>query len=482
MELSAEPSCDSFNLEAEVMAMLDEEVPDLGEVDISQDFKLDDAETGDVDKVPESREVNVTAQESREANATAPESREASQTAPPSVPPPPPPFVEPVPPPPPPFVEEGEEDFSEEYLFGPDEPGQAGTEREAAAKPSQQEAQEPATDTAATDSASFERELRREMEEGAFDPKTSRYMRDEKGDLLYKWKADYAPRGGGGRAQCKDQDCLERHEQGGIRAIEKGCLRIGRRVLVDSHGGEGEGHIQIMWHHARCMFNTFLRAKKSTRVIETEFDIENFEDLTLEDRDSIRRLIDGNEAAALRNVRFRSFENQIPTRTPDKRNISSGGAGGPGDTSSSKRRKKDEEQVVKKGDRVWAHFRCLPKEGAAVPPGGVALSVKSEKPELAMVREDIDGGTVAVQFESTEHEKVRLELYVSKRGRKIKGWLRYPRLFEGKKQRVPADWIKWKRPVPILCACVKQEWGHGVACGDITCGRRASISVFGVAG
>jgi hypothetical protein len=250
---------------------------------------------------------------------------------------------------------------------------------------------------------------------------------------------------------------------------------------MDNHGGEGAGHIQIMWYHARCIFNTFLRAKKSTRVIETEFDIEGFEDLTLEDRDVLRRLIDGNEAQALRNVRFRSFENQLPTRTPDKRNIS--GAGGPGDAagSSSKRRKKDEDKVVKKGDRVWTHFRCLPKEGA-VPLGGVALSVKSEKPELAMVREDIDGGTVVVQFESQDHEKDRLELFTSKRGRKIKGWLRYPRLFEGKKQRVPKEWIKWNRSPPILCACVKQEWGHGVPCGDISCGRRAAIAVFGVAG
>mmetsp|Transcript_68050 Transcript_68050/g.107944 ORF Transcript_68050/g.107944 Transcript_68050/m.107944 type:complete len:466 (+) Transcript_68050:30-1427(+) len=447
VELSAEASQDSFNLEEEVMAMLDEDFPDLGEVELSDEMKAFDPEASGLDKVQADTEVE-----------------EAPQ--------PPEPCKEP-PPPPPPFAED-EEDFSEEYLFGSPSRQPSTTDPEVAGNPNEPEAKEGTTDT-----GSFEREVRREMEEGAFDARTSRYLRDGKGDLLYKWKADYAPTG---RAQCKDADCLERHEQGGAKTCEKGCLRIGRRVLMDDNGPDG-GHIQIMYYHARCIFNTFLRAKKSTRVIETEFDIEGFEDLTLEDRDMLRRIIDGNEAQALRNARFRTFDNQLPTRTPDKRGVS--GVGGPGDEAgSSTKRRKTTPREIKKGYRVWTHFRCLPKEGAdgAAAPPGVAVTVKSKNPELAMVREEVDSGTVVVQFESQEHEKERLTLFQGRRGRKIRGWLRYPRVFEGKKQRVPLDWIKWNRDPPRLCSCNVQVWGHECGQGDLTCGRNSSITVWGVAG
>ena len=39
-------------------------------------------------------------------------------------------------------------------------------------------------------------------------------------------QVDYAARGGGGRAQCRDTDCLERHNQGGVRTIEKGRKKL----------------------------------------------------------------------------------------------------------------------------------------------------------------------------------------------------------------------------------------------------------------
>merc|ERR1719171_1376053 len=97
-------------------------------------------------------------------------------------------------------------------------------------------------------------EAMREEAEGPYDHKTSRFTRDAEGNLLHKWKVDYAARGGGGRAQCRDSDCLERHDQGGVRTIEKGCLRIGRRVLMEQDQDGNGGTMHIMWHHARCIF------------------------------------------------------------------------------------------------------------------------------------------------------------------------------------------------------------------------------------
>eukprot|EP00971_Amphidinium_carterae_P228793 4538709-Amphidinium_carterae.1 len=37
---------------------------------------------------------------------------------------------------------------------------------------------------------------------------------------------------------CQDLQCLERIQQMGVKTIEKGCLRIGRRVLMPGKEGE----------------------------------------------------------------------------------------------------------------------------------------------------------------------------------------------------------------------------------------------------
>jgi len=301
---------------------------------------------------------------------------------------------------------------------------------------------------------------------------------DESGNLLHKWKADYAPRGGGGRAQCRDKDCLERFDQGGVTTIEKGCLRIGRRVLMEQDRDGGTANISFMWHHARCIFNTFLRARKLTRVLESEFDIEGFSSLQHEDQETIRKLIAGIEKPS--NARFNTGENQ-PAQTPAKRaNDSAPHLTMP---SAEKKRKMDPNYAeVTTGQRVWTFFRCLPKDvpgAAALPPGAAGVAVKSEKPELAMIREEPTAGNIIIQFESDEHEKERIELYQSKRHKRIRGWLRFPRLFEGRKQRVPMSWLQLKRNPPALCGCKIQAWGHECPCG-IACGRGRTVQVWGV--
>jgi len=364
-------------------------------------------------------------------------------------------------------------DYSETELFGPDgdTPEKGATGGDQAANASCADTMpEAAGDSGMDDAAAMDMEARRESDEGAYDAKTSRYMRDEKGHLLKKWRVDYAARGGGGRAQCRDTDCLERHNQGGVRTIEKGCLRIARRVLMEQDRDGSGGSVTHMWHHARCIFNVFLRARKATRNIESEFDIDGFEQLTHEDQEMLRRVVDGNEN--LRNVRFRTFDGAVPTVTPEKRGADVAGLNS--DFTGGKKRKT--ELDITAGNRVWSHFRCIPRDVPGMPPGAAGVAVKSPKAELAMVREELTAGSVIVQFESQEHEKERIELYKNKK--RGKAYYRYPRLFEGKKQRIPVTWVA-KRDPPKLCGCKVQVWSHACDCG-ISCGRGSSVKVFGV--
>lgn len=295
----------------------------------------------------------------------------------------------------------------------------------------------------------------------------SRYMRDENDRMLHKWKVEYASRGGGGRAMCRDLECLERHEQAGVRTIEKGELRIGRRVLMDKDGGGG--HLVMMWYHARCIFNTFLRSRKVTRVIESAEDLEGFEDVQLEDQAMLRRFIDGSED--VRGARGRAGGKRS-LETPEK------GSGGLDEPASKRQNSGMQSRVFKKGDRAWTFCRVRPP-ASHMPGPGAEYAVKSPKPELGMIREEEKEGHFILQFESAEHEKERIEKYGDRRHVKIRAWLRYPRIFEGKKQRIPTAWIQWNRPPPRLCGCTKQAWGHECDCG-IACTRGSSVMVWGV--
>jgi len=293
----------------------------------------------------------------------------------------------------------------------------------------------------------------------------SRFMRDENDEQQYKWKVDYATRGGGGTAMCRDTDCLERHRQDGVRSIAKGELRIGRRVLL-----EKEGKVVIMWHHARCMFNTFLRSRKNTRIIESPEDLEGFEKIEPEDQDFLRRIIAGSE-----DVRKVQRTRTGPRSTPEKR-----GPDLDAETPAAKRLKEEKKKVeLKKGDRCWTYCRVRPAAGAG-DGAAVEFAVKSPKPELGTVVEEARDGNFVIQFESAEHEKERLERYQNKKLRRQKAWLRYPRIFEGKKQRIPSSWVQWNRPPPRMCSCIKQEWSHDCPCTGIACTRGTKTAVWGV--
>jgi len=288
----------------------------------------------------------------------------------------------------------------------------------------------------------------------------SRYMLDGAGNRHMRWKVEYAPRAGAGRAQCRDLDCLERADQNGERHIEKGALRIGRRVLM-THPRE---EMTVMYYHCRCMFNTFERSRTTTRIIEHEDDLEGFENITEEQQSMIRRIIDGD--ADLRTLKRKAFSSGDFALTPKKK------AKAPRFTA-------EQVNLLKPGDRVWAHCRCKAPDLNGVPAAEVA--VKSKKLELALiVEEPKDGQSLIVQFESATDEKERSTKFELKKFRRIRGWLKYPRIFTGKKQRIPVGWIDLKRVPPRLCSCTKQCWGHDCPEHAVTCSRGTTEKVWGV--
>eukprot|EP00929_Paragymnodinium_shiwhaense_P118366 TRINITY_DN90296_c0_g1_i1.p1 TRINITY_DN90296_c0_g1~~TRINITY_DN90296_c0_g1_i1.p1 ORF type:complete len:538 (+),score=176.55 TRINITY_DN90296_c0_g1_i1:73-1614(+) len=310
----------------------------------------------------------------------------------------------------------------------------------------------------------------------------TRFMQDEAGKKMLKWKVDYAGRGGGGRAMCHDNQCLEKEEQAGVRTIEKGSLRIGRRILMEK-GSDGGGHVVILWYHACCIFNTFRRARQSTRVIESVADIEDFHGIAKEDQEMLARVIENNKTdlmkARLLGAKRGSAAAMGAASTPRKRGLD--GMPDMEPPTAMKKAKKPNELEIKPGERIWCYCRVRPEErpGARPPGAPVEVAVRSPKPELGMIREGIRDGTIIVQFESAEHEKERLDMFASRKYARIRNWLKYPRLFEGKKQRIPLKWVQYQRVPPRLCSCTAQSWNHGVPCG-LTCSRGTQDKVFGM--
>lgn len=299
----------------------------------------------------------------------------------------------------------------------------------------------------------------------------SRYTRDANGEMILKWKVDYATRSGGGRATCKDLDCIERHDQGGLRIIEKGDLRIGRRVLMAKDGQPDQ--LLLMWYHARCIFNTFRRARQTTRIIESPEDLDGFGAILPEDQTMLRNIISGiEEANGGRKGRSTGSRN-----TPEKHDKR---AAGDMDTPGAKRHKgeKQQKQPLRKDDRVWTFCRVRPAPSDR-PAAGLEVAIKSARPELGIIREEEKDGCLIVQFETESHEKERIEKSSMKAYAKIRQWLRYPRVFEGKKQRVPLSWVRFDRTPPRLCGCAKQSWAHPCDCG-IACTRGSSSKIWGV--
>ena len=78
--------------------------------------------------------------------------------------------------------------------------------------------------------------------------------------------ADYGKRA----AKCKMTKCKQ--------TIEKGSLRIAK-IVKNPFSEEGD---MKQYHHPKCLFDAFTRARGTTKVIEDAGDIEGWEDVKSE--------------------------------------------------------------------------------------------------------------------------------------------------------------------------------------------------------
>ena len=88
-----------------------------------------------------------------------------------------------------------------------------------------------------------------------------------------RYSVDYAKRVAGCK-KCKQK-------------MEKGQLRIAK-ITASPFSDDGE---MKNYHHPNCIFETFKRARPSTKIIEEPGDIEGFADIQDEDKDLIKKLI-----------------------------------------------------------------------------------------------------------------------------------------------------------------------------------------------
>ncbi|XP_019624407.1 PREDICTED: DNA ligase 3-like [Branchiostoma belcheri] len=93
---------------------------------------------------------------------------------------------------------------------------------------------------------------------------------------------EYAKQGRAGCKKCKQK-------------IEKGLPRIGKIVPNFFHEGDGE---MKQWYHVGCIFETFQRARATTKKIEDASDLEGWEDMEDQEKQTILKLIKDLESKA----------------------------------------------------------------------------------------------------------------------------------------------------------------------------------------
>jgi len=98
-----------------------------------------------------------------------------------------------------------------------------------------------------------------------------------------KYTVEYAT---SNRSKCKDSKCKE--------GIESGTLRIGK--ITKNTFSSDEDALKTEWYHYQCIFSALKRARKDTKKIESEDDLEGFSKVKSADQQKIKDLIAGGDA------------------------------------------------------------------------------------------------------------------------------------------------------------------------------------------
>ena len=72
--------------------------------------------------------------------------------------------------------------------------------------------------------------------------------------------------------------------------IEKNEIRLAK--MVPNHFGSDEGDMK-QYYHIDCLFNTFAKARSTTKIIESPDDIDQFQSIQDKDKKKIIDLIEG---------------------------------------------------------------------------------------------------------------------------------------------------------------------------------------------
>lgn len=88
---------------------------------------------------------------------------------------------------------------------------------------------------------------------------------------------EYAKTGRSGCKKCK-------------QTIEKGVSRVGK---VTANPFSDDGGEMKQWYHLPCVFETFTRARATTKVVESPADLDGFTDLRDEDKEEVKKFIKG---------------------------------------------------------------------------------------------------------------------------------------------------------------------------------------------
>ncbi len=74
--------------------------------------------------------------------------------------------------------------------------------------------------------------------------------------------------------------------------VDKRVNRLLFFQIVTNPFGDGGGDMK-QYHHPRCIFETFLRARATTKTIQDSDDLENYSVLNDDDKKLLKTLIDG---------------------------------------------------------------------------------------------------------------------------------------------------------------------------------------------
>lgn len=190
-----------------------------------------------------------------------------------------------------------------------------------------------------------------------------------------RFACDYARLGTSSCKKCKQK-------------LEKGGLRLAKVTANPFTDGEGD---MKQYFHSKCLFETFLKARSTTKVIEEPDDVEGFQDLKDEDKELINELI--KDLSIKKGSPKRATPKKTPPASAAKAAASATGGNEPMDTTNA-------SDAAEK-DNSFRQFRKLCSDIA---------EENSHNGKTSIVEKYITRGTTGAGFQGDLHLLLKLLL------------------------------------------------------------------------